>query len=384
MRVSELSADFVARTKRSFTTRRVPIDEMRTLVCGDIKPTSGDLVLASVDKIGSHTKLELPTGRRAEMSVGDLIIVAFGNRYAPDQFEAVVGADLGPCELVASGGVAAQMLCKHARMKEPTKITPMGLIGDAAGQPLNLARYAISPPTQTSGIPVVLVAGTSMNAGKTYTSASLIKGLSRDGIRVAGIKATGTGSGGDLWLMSDMGAEHVFDFTDAGLASTYLVAPERIETTVVSLISHAASRGAEVAVVEIADGLHHAETAEILNSPRVSGLARGLIFAANDALGAQAGLAQLRAWGHHVLALSGQLTRSPLAVREAERFSTVPVLSADDIRSGQLNSAVTGRQSADVVPFQQNTGASGSAALPVSIQLNHPLSSHRTRHASAQ
>jgi hypothetical protein len=38
----------------------------------------------------------------------DAIIVAYGHRYAPDQFEAYVPEDLGPCHLVAGGGVAAR------------------------------------------------------------------------------------------------------------------------------------------------------------------------------------------------------------------------------------------------------------------------------------
>lgn len=363
MRVSELPSDFFARTKRSFTTRRVPVAEMRTLVTGAVRPSCGDLVLATVDKIGSHSKLELPTGRRAQMSVGDLIIVAYGNRYAPDQFEAIIGSEMVACELVAAGGIASHKVCKHARMTEPTRITPMGLVGDARGRPINLMDYAIEPAPQQREIPVVLIAGTSMNAGKTYTSASLVKGLSQSGVRAAGIKATGTGSGGDLWLMSDMGAECVLDFTDAGLASTYLAEPEIIENAVISLIRHASAMNCDVAVVEIADGLHHEETAQVLQSRVIRESTQGLIFAANDALGAQAGLAQLRAWGHDVMALSGQLTRSPLAMREAERFASVPVLTADQLRSGALNATILAPHSAAVVAFDRAALATKGVAV---------------------
>lgn len=379
MRVSELSTDFVTRTKRSFTTRRVPTADMMTLITGDVRPTAGDLVLACVDKIGSHSKLELPTGRRAQMSVGDLIIVTFGNRYAPDQFEAVIGDDLAPCELVAAGGIASSKVCKHARMREPTRITPMGLIGTADGKPINLADYAIPTPTFSRDIPVVLVAGTSMNAGKTYTSASLIKGLSSEGVKAAGIKATGTGSGGDLWLMSDMGAERVFDFTDAGLASTYLAEPHRIEEAIVALIRTASASGCEVAVVEIADGLHHEETAEVLKSRRVREMARGLIFAANDALGAEAGLSQLRAWGHDVLALSGQLTRSPLAIREAGRVASTPIVTAEEIREGALNDAILRSHTGSVVAF-----TSHSAVTDQRAPVQKPKDLHLPQHTSAE
>jgi len=366
MRVSELSTDFLTRTKRSFTTRRVPEAEMKTLITGNVRPSCGDLVIATVDKIGSHAKLELPTGRRAQLSVGDLIIVVYGNRYAPDQFEAIIRDDLASCELVAAGGIASHKVCKHSRMSDPTRITPIGLIGDSSGRPLNLSRYAIVAPSDARDIPVVLVAGTSMNAGKTYTSASLIKGLSRDGLSVAGIKATGTGSGGDVWLMADMGADCVLDFTDAGLASTYLADPEVIERVVIDLTRQAAASGCAVAVVEIADGLHHEETAQVLQSARIKKMARGLIFAANDALGAQAGLSQLADWGHNILALSGQLTRSPLAMREAGRFSAVPVLNAEEIRGGALSEKIMDVRSNGVVSFARKPRIPSKAEIAAS------------------
>lgn len=88
----------IARLRRAawaFTTRRV-----RAGVCGvrlDAKaPEAGDLVLARVDTIGYHSGLQLPEGRKKLFFVGDEIVVAYGNRYAPNQFEAVVPKTLGP------------------------------------------------------------------------------------------------------------------------------------------------------------------------------------------------------------------------------------------------------------------------------------------------
>ncbi|MBU2583566.1 MAG: hypothetical protein KJ622_17805 [Alphaproteobacteria bacterium] len=342
MRAIELSADKVAAAKRAFTTRRVPESHMRSLITGNIAPRTGDLVLAIVEKIGSHKRIEMPNGRKAFLTVGDTIIVCYGNRYAPDQFEAVIGEDLGPCELVAAGGVAAHKLCKHDRMNEPTRIVPLGLLGNSAGMVLNLDQYGIDLTPRQAQITTVFVAGTAMNAGKTYTSASLVHGFSRAGFKVAGIKSTGTGSGGDIWQMSDYGADTVLDFTDAGMPSTYLQPPDLIERGVLGLIAHAAERGCEVAVVEIADGLHHEETAALLRSSKLRHASRGLVFAANDALGAQAGLQTLNDWGWRVFALSGQLTRSPLAMREASRATGIPVLTAAEIQAGDLCGPILG------------------------------------------
>ncbi|MDP4360731.1 DUF1611 domain-containing protein, partial [Escherichia coli] len=71
-------------------------------------------------------------------------------------------------------------------------------------------------------LPVVLSLGTSMNAGKTLTSTSLVRGFKRAGLQVAALKITGTGAGGDMWIVRDAGADVALDFTDAGFASTYL------------------------------------------------------------------------------------------------------------------------------------------------------------------
>ena len=56
----------------------------------DAEPQPGDLVLARVTRVGQHQHIEQVTGRRAKLWQDDEIIVAYGNRYAPDQFEAFV------------------------------------------------------------------------------------------------------------------------------------------------------------------------------------------------------------------------------------------------------------------------------------------------------
>lgn len=340
MTIVELARKRVLRAKRAFTTRRIPADDMLTLIRGDLAPRTGDLVLASVLEIGKHRKIEKPNGRRALMMPGDEIIVCFGNRYAPDQFEALVPDDLSPCDLVAGGGIASKEICRHDRMIEPTRIAPIGLIGDAEGKRLNLRRYALRPREQRWPITTILVAGTAMNSGKTYSAASLVRGLKGSGYRVAGIKSTGTGSGGDLWQMKDMGADLVLDFTDAGFASTYKIPPNEIEAGVLGLIDHAACHRCQFAVVEIADGLQHEETARLLRAERLRKRSFGLLFAAYDSLGAKAGVEALLLERHNVLAISGQLTRSPLAIREAAGALSCPVYTPVELQAGALVSKI--------------------------------------------
>ena len=177
MSVIDLVSARLKLAKRAFTTRRVQLSKMRTLISGDVQPRTGNLVLATVEEIGKHRKIEKPSGRRALMMPGDEIIVCYGNRYAPDQFEALVPEDLSPCDLVAAGGIAAREICRNDRMIVPTQIAPIGLIGDEDGKPLNLIDFAINTQTAARPITTILVAGTAMNSGKTYSAASLESGL---------------------------------------------------------------------------------------------------------------------------------------------------------------------------------------------------------------
>jgi hypothetical protein len=53
------------KAKRAFTTRRVPVQDMRALETGPVAPVAGDLVLARVESVGRLQRLELTTGRKA-------------------------------------------------------------------------------------------------------------------------------------------------------------------------------------------------------------------------------------------------------------------------------------------------------------------------------
>jgi len=321
------------RAKAAYSTRRVSKKAMKTLVSGNIAPQSGDLVMAEIIKVGQHQRIELGTGRRSNLVPGDRVILCYGNRYAPDQFEGYVPKDLGPCQMVAAGGIAAWQKSKHSRMSAATGIFPLGLIGDEDGRPLNLSAWALTPKKAGQRPYTIAVAGTSMNAGKTTCVASLIRGLAATGLRVGCAKITGTGSGGDIWLMHDAGADAVFDFTDAGFASTFGASLQAMESIFNTLTGHLAEAGAEVIVLEIADGLIQQETSTLLSAPWFGRQVEAMVFAADHALGAQAGVAWLRQRGLPVMAVSGSLTASPLAIGETERTVDLPVLSREQLAS---------------------------------------------------
>lgn len=291
-------------------------------------PRSGDLLLATVNGLGHHSRLESPHGRRAQMYPGDEIIVAYGARYAPDQFEAVVPESVGPCDLVAGGGIAARVVARHASVKKATSITPIGVLTDVAGHPLNVRRFAPEQPAQrgASVAQIVAVVGTSMNAGKTTAAASLIHGLVSGGLKVGACKITGTGSGGDIWSMRDAGAAVALDFTDVGYATTAGADLGELEASAHSLIDGVTAQGVDVVVVEIADGLLQRETAALLNSPRMAQRLDALMLAAADSMGAIMAATWLRERGLPLRAVTGLLTSSPLAIKEAQQQLDVEVV----------------------------------------------------------
>jgi hypothetical protein len=328
MKLLELENARKKQIKWAYTTRNVDHKEVARLLTGEVKPAAGDLLLARVDQLGQHPRLELTTSRRAEMFEGDEIAVVFGNRYAPDQFEAIVPDRLDPCCLVAAGGVAARLLNWHSKMKRPTKITPLGLLADGKGNPINLASFRLPQPATINPEPLVLVvAGTAMNSGKTTACASLVKGLVRHGLQVAAAKVTGTGAGSDYRSLVDAGADPVFDFLDAGYVSTYRIDRHDLVDIVKILGGHLAAANPDVIVLEVADGLLQRETARLFVTPEFTGWVDGVVFAANDALGAQAGVAWLAARQLPVIAITGVLTSSPLAMREAEAATGLPVFN---------------------------------------------------------
>ena len=326
-----LDRNVVNRAKQAYSSRRVPLEKIKTLIGEERRPRAGDLLLARVGRLGSHKRIELPSGRRAMMNPGDEIIVAYGDRYAPDQYEAYVPGDLGPCHLVAAGGVAARAESWHDRMCGPTEIEPVGLLGCARHEPINIGDFALKPVPGPMPDAVFAVFGTSMNAGKTITAATLIKGFSDAGYKVGAAKITGTAAGGDPWLMRDYGAAEALDFSDAGLPSTFNIDPETILQGAKSLLHALAGRGCSIAVVEVADGLYQKETAALAGMEALRSMLTGTFFAAGDAMGAVSGVKDLVCKGHRVLGISGALTRSPLGSREAARASGFPVLALDDL-----------------------------------------------------
>jgi hypothetical protein len=221
----------------------------------------------------------------------------------------------------------------HDVRGRPTQLEIVGGLRDASGRALSTEDFAtVVPPRAATHPPTVAVVGSGMNAGKTTTAAALLLGWTRAGLRAGAGKVTGSGSGKDRWEYLDAGAAAVADFLDFGMPSTFGYPRERLAATMIGIRDGLAATGCDAIVLEIADGILMTETAQLLEG--LAGEVEALVLATADALSARAGVGILRELGLPVRAISGLVSRSPLAVREAHAATGLPVMTVAELASG--------------------------------------------------
>jgi hypothetical protein len=318
--------------KWSYVTRGVT-DRGATRLGGLARePRLGDLVAARVVRVSAHDSLENIHGRRVRLYPGDVVVGAAGNRYATDYYEGYLAPGT-TAHLLTAGGVVGVVASAHSRRGEPTELEVLGFLTDRTGATLSLENFAMSaPPQARPELGTFVVVGSSMNAGKTTTAAAMVRGWARAGLHVGAGKVTGSGSGKDRWMYEDAGAAEIVDFLDFGMPSTFGYPQERLHATMVGIRDVLACRGASVVVLEIADGLLQAETRAL--AAKLPGFADGVVLAVADALSAVAGVGIMHDLGVPVRAVSGLLTASPLASREAAEATGLDVLSPAELITG--------------------------------------------------
>ncbi len=320
--------------KWAYVTRRLP----RTVY--DVQPStrpfeSGDFVVARMTSLAAHDHLEDVHGRRCRLYVGDVIVAVCGNRYATDAFEGYVPSG-SASHLLTAGGMVGDVVSSHDALGAPSDVEILGHL-TLDGEPVTCMDHAwpldLDDVAGTSSVPTIVVIGSSMNAGKTTTVTSLVRGFRQLGLRVGAGKVTGSGSGKDRWAYLDAGADDVADFLDFGMPSTFGHPMSQLRATM-RAVHGTLSRGNEVVVLEIADGVLQEETAGLLDEVR--SMADGVVVAVPDPLAAKAAVDVARAASLEVLCLSGLITRSPLAAREATAATGLPVLTPADLSRGDI------------------------------------------------
>ncbi|HEY1966673.1 MAG TPA: DUF1611 domain-containing protein [Pseudonocardia sp.] len=299
----------------------------------------GQFAVASVVRVGEHNCLEDPHGRRLQLYPDDLVVGAFGNRYATDFYEGYLPTEQDKLHLLTSGGLLGTVASGHRSRANPTELRLVGQLVDGSGRALRTDDVAIRPiESAPPALGTIVVLGTSMNSGKTTTTAAIVHGLTRAGATVGAGKVTGSASGKDHWSYLDAGAVSVLDFVDAGMPSTFGYPVDRLAEAMGTIRAGLVNDGATAVVLEIADGVLQRETYSL--AARLPGFADTVVLTVGDALGAIAGVRLLAELGVTVRAISGLVTASPLATREAEAATGLPVLSPSKLINGAAENLV--------------------------------------------
>jgi hypothetical protein len=212
----------------------------------------GDYVLAEVVGDPKGRAVEAVGGRMIELSEGDLMIGALGNRFAT--LEATgswedVGED-GAMDLLSGGGLLGRCRSLSTLMPDLARLRYCGHVLQG-GRRQTMAGCVQAPERRRElRTPLVLITGTSMSAGKTTAARVVIRRLKRMGMSILGAKLAGAGRYRDILAMGDAGADRILDFVDAGLPSTNC-GEEEYQEALTMLLTRMASVDVDVAVVEI-------------------------------------------------------------------------------------------------------------------------------------
>jgi hypothetical protein len=302
------------------------------------KPSAGDVIaVRALTDSATYNVLELPTGRLAKINPGDLLLGVLGRRRALKGFvgdvpESVQAGD--HLHLLNMGGVIGLCTGHHSSLGDAIQVEVIGLVCDEDGVVLNIADVAL--PSQTTlgpTAPLVLIAGTSMNCGKTYAATELIKQAARAGFRVAAAKLSGVACLRDTLNMADHGAIITASFLDCGLPST--VDAGDLAPVAKAIIARLNETNPDLIVIEMGDGILGGYSVEtIFDDRELREATAALVFCASDYVGAWGGLELLRRRGIEIDLIAGSVTDSQMGQDYIEREFGVPAANAK--RNGQV------------------------------------------------
>ncbi len=202
-----------------------------------------------IDESGHLHTVELPDGRMMEAMEGDLLVGALGARAAT--LEAVgdwQAMDSNYFEALTPAGLFGKVTSISPFLPQLMRLEYQGHVmrNDKA---IRMQNFVRNHGKIGFDIPVVLIVGTSMSAGKTLSGRLIVHLLSQMGLKVTGAKLTGAARYRDVLSFADAGANSVFDFVDAGLPST--VCSEKVfQTALNNLLARIAATEPDVVVAE--------------------------------------------------------------------------------------------------------------------------------------
>jgi hypothetical protein len=288
---------------------------------------TGDYVVGEVASMPNRlSRIELVNGRMVELVEGDMIVGAFGVRYATLEMVGgwqSIGRDQ-MMEALTAAGLFGKSTSRSMLLPSPPSLIYKGHVL-IRGEKTAMGDFVPSAPGRGLELPVVLLVGTSMSAGKTTSARAIIRLLREDGFGVIGAKLTGAGRYRDILAMQDAGAEHIFDFVDAGLPST--VVPERqYRKALRNLLSRMAAVEADVLVAEVgASPLEPYNGATAIEE--IEANVRYTVLSASDPYAVTGVTA---AFGHRPDLVTGLATSTRAGIELVERLAGVRAINVLD------------------------------------------------------
>ncbi|HEY0321413.1 MAG TPA: hypothetical protein VGC66_10685 [Pyrinomonadaceae bacterium] len=301
-------------------------------VPGCESPRAGDVVVVrTLSDSATYNQLELPTGRLAKINPGDVVVGVLGRRRALKGFVGDVPDEVyagDRLHLLNMGGVIGRCTGHHSSLSDAISLEVIGLACDETGRVLNIADVALPlcddlPETA----PLVIVAGTCMNSGKTYAATEIIKQATRAGLRVAGAKLSGVACLRDTLNMADHGAIATASFLDCGLPST--VGAGDLAPVAKAVIARLNQSAPDMIVIELGDGILGGYAVDsVFEDEQLRAATSSIVFCASDYVGAWGGIELFRRRGISVDVIAGSVTDSQMGEDYIEREFNVPAGNA--------------------------------------------------------
>ena len=248
------------------------------------------LAVRILEDKATYNTVEDTTGRMVSLRAGDVLAGTLGTRRALRGYAGVVPPHIAvgdSIEVLNLGGILGRCTSVNPDIGPPFKAEVLGAIlafpelGDRVGRPAHIRDRAVPPAdVLESRAPVVYVAGTCMNAGKTVAATELVRGLTRGGLRVAAAKLTGVSLMRDALSMLDAGAVAALTFNDVGIASTH---PGVTVSTAKGIFNRLAAAKPDVIIAELGDGiLGEYGVQDILRDAELTRVGAAYVMAAPD------------------------------------------------------------------------------------------------------
>ncbi|MCG3135351.1 MAG: hypothetical protein HMLKMBBP_02950 [Planctomycetes bacterium] len=295
-----------------------------------VQPRLGDiLVVKALQDKTVYNTLELVSGRMARISRDDVIAGVLGRRRALRGFVGEIPETLkvgDRLHVLNLGGVLGVVVSGTPDVGKPLLCEVLG--GVKAGDGVATIRRELPPAPETlPDVPLVLVEGTCMSAGKTHAAATIVGKLTQRGWRVHGAKLTGVACLKDTLNMEDHGAKRTMSFLDMGLPST--VNEPDMGAHARRILAELASDRPDAIVVELGDGIiGHYGVQDILKDREILARTKCHVMAANDLVAAWGAVKLMTSWGIDIDVLTGPATDNDAGEDWAAKELRIPAANA--------------------------------------------------------